>query len=96
LNQGRSSGSDRIKPGALSNKKRYVLDLPLNINRATADELMLVPGIGEKTAGAIIQVRKELGGFKQIEDLLQVRGIGPKKFDKFKKYFCLTDSIPVD
>ena len=73
----------------LQNNKRHVLDMPMNINTATAADLMLVPGIGEKTADAIIQTRKDLGGFKQIEDLLEVRGIGAKKFEVFRKYFCI-------
>jgi competence protein ComEA len=75
--------------GGLQNSKRHVLDMPMNINTATADDLMLVPGIGEKTADAIIQTRKDLGGFKQIDDLLEVRGIGQKKLEVFRKYFCI-------
>lgn len=84
--------ANHVVPGALGSSKRYILDLPINVNRAKADDLMVVPGIGEKTAEAIVETRKELGGFKTMEDLLQVRGIGPKKLETLRKYFCLSDS----
>ena len=53
----------------------------ININTATAEELISLPGIGEKTAQAIIQLREELRGFCYPEDLLLVSGIGEKKLD---------------
>ncbi len=73
----------------LQNSKRYVLDMPINLNTATAEDLALIPGIGEKTAEAIVQARSYLGAFKEIEDLLEVRGIGHKKLEAFRKYFYI-------
>jgi competence protein ComEA len=56
----------------------------ININTATAQELDDLPGVGPKTAEAIIQHRQEHGPFLRPEDIMDVRGIGPKKFEKMK------------
>jgi competence protein ComEA len=56
----------------------------VNINTASSQELESLPGIGPKTAQAIIDYREENGGFKRVEDLLLVKGIGPKKYDALK------------
>ena len=50
----------------------------VNINRATVAELTVLPGIGEKRAQAIVEYREENGLFESIDDLINVRGIGPK------------------
>lgn len=55
----------------------------LNINQCTKSELISLPGIGEKTADKILEYRKE-HGFSKIEDIMHVKGIGPKKFEKIK------------
>jgi competence protein ComEA len=56
----------------------------ININTATAQELDDLPGVGPKTAEAIIQHRQEHGPFLRPEDIMAVRGIGPKRFEKMK------------
>lgn len=61
----------------------------VNLNTATTEELQQLTGIGEKKAELIIQYREEQGGFKQIDDLKQVSGIGDKTFESLK------DSITV-
>ena len=63
----------------------YADDLQkININTASADELMDLKGIGEKKAKGIIEFRKTNGIFKQPEDLMKVPGIGPKTFEANK------------
>ena len=57
----------------------------VNINSAEKQELEGLPGIGEATAERIIIYRDENGGFRKIEDLMKVKGIGKKKFDKLKE-----------
>lgn len=52
----------------------------VDINVATASELESLPGIGPALARRIIEHRKKNGPFKRIEDLMNVRGIGEKKF----------------
>ncbi len=50
----------------------------ININTATADELTQLKGVGEKIAKSIVQYREEHGLFKNVADLEQIKGIGPK------------------
>ncbi|MFO7811018.1 MAG: helix-hairpin-helix domain-containing protein [Candidatus Delongbacteria bacterium] len=56
----------------------------LNINNASAEELVKLKGIGVKTAGKIIKYRKEFGRFKAAEELMNVKGIGEKKFSAIR------------
>ena len=56
--------------------------LKININTATADELVQLNGIGPKYAENIIEYRETWGNFKTPEDLMHVPGIGPKTFEK--------------
>ncbi len=60
----------------------------ININTASAEELMLLPGIGEARARAIIDYREACGGFQSGEELMEVSGIGQKIYDGLKD--CIT------
>ena len=55
-----------------------------NINTADAETLQKLPGIGPATAKSIIEFREQNGGFKKIEELMNVKGIGEKTFLKLK------------
>jgi competence protein ComEA len=68
---------------------RLALDLSLDINEATVEDLMLIPGIGLKTATAIIELREKRGGLSRIDDLKGVRGFGKKKLEGIKKYLTV-------
>jgi competence protein ComEA len=57
---------------------------PVNINTATAAELETLPGIGPKTAEAIVEYREANGPFETIEDIMDVPGIGEGTFEKIK------------
>ncbi len=61
----------------------------ININSATKEQLMSLPGIGESIAGRIIDYREKNGKFKKIEDIMNITGIKEKLFSKIK------DSITV-
>jgi competence protein ComEA len=56
----------------------------INLNTANVDQLETLPGIGRKTAERIIEYRTKSGGFKRIEELMNVKGIGEKSFLKIK------------
>lgn len=55
---------------------------PIDLNTATADELMRLPRIGPKLAERILAFRTSRGGFRSVDDLAQVRGIGPKTLEQ--------------
>ena len=58
----------------------------IDINKADAEMLTEIPGIGPKTAEAIVAYRKDVGSFKTIDELVEVKGIGPKKLETIRPY----------
>lgn len=56
----------------------------LDLNRASAEDLETLPGIGAVLAQRVIAFRISAGGFRAVEDLREVKGIGAKKFDRIK------------
>ena len=70
---------------ALGNRK-------ININKATTEELVLLPGIGETLAQRIIAYRQIHGNFSSIDDILNVEGIGEGKFSQISKYITVDES----
>ena len=56
----------------------------LDLNSASVTELESLPGIGRRTAERIVEHRQKNGGFKKIEELMNVKGIGEKSFLKLK------------
>ncbi len=61
----------------------------IDINKATEEDLVALPGIGIKTARAIVAYRNVIGGYKSLEQLRLVRGVGDKVYD------CLKDIVIV-
>lgn len=57
---------------------------PVNINTATAEQLDVLPGVGPATAAAIIAHRQQRGPFQSVEELADVRGIGPAKLEALR------------
>jgi competence protein ComEA len=64
----------------------------VNLNTATSTQIATLPGIGEKAAQRIIEYREKNGGFKKIEELMNVKGIGEKSFLKLKPLITVGDA----
>lgn len=64
----------------------------VDLNQATRNELEAIPGIGPSLAGKIILERNRRGGFRTLEDLLKIRGIGRKTLNHLEKYITIDDS----
>jgi len=67
--QGADGGSDPVR---------------INLNQASVDELVSLPGIGPSYAKRIVEYREKHGPFQRVEDLLNVRGIGDRTLDKLR------------
>lgn len=58
----------------------------VNINTADEEILLLIPGVGDSLASKIVEYREKNGNFVKIEDLMLVKGVGKKNFEKMKDY----------
>jgi comEA protein len=61
----------------------------ISLNNGSKEELMRLPGVGEVMSERILAYRSKRGSFRQLEELMNVEGIGEKKFDKMKPYLKL-------
>jgi competence protein ComEA len=83
------AGPPVISVGPMSAEKRLALGIPIDINRSALEELVLVPGIGEKTAEKILDQRSLNGTFRKLDELMLVKGIKEKRLEKLRKYLCI-------
>ena len=67
---------------------------PVDINRASVEELELLPGIGPTLAQRIVDSRRRQGPFLAAQDLVRVKGIGPKKLAAIKNRIDLSHRAP--
>ena len=63
----------------------------IELNAAPAADLLLLPGVGPKLAARIVEERTRRGGFRTLEDLQDVRGIGPATFARLAPLLRITD-----
>lgn len=63
--------------------------LPIDLNTATREQLISLPGIGEKTADKILAYREANGGFQEVFELMEVNGIGEKKMEALLPYIIV-------
>lgn len=79
--------------GEMSAASRLALGLRLDINRASMGDLLLVPGIGDRMAEQITQLRLEKGEFLDLSDLTAVPGIKEKKLNILKDYLMVRRAL---
>jgi len=77
----------KIKISRMAANKLLAFSVPLDLNRASAEDLCLIPGIGESLAQEMIAYRDRRKGFRSVEDLRNVKGIGEKKYRNLKGFF---------
>jgi competence protein ComEA len=75
--------------GEISSFHKITLGMPVSINIESEEGLTAVPGIGPLLAQSIVKARTEQGGFRSLEDLKSVRGIGDKTYKKIIAYIIL-------
>jgi len=76
----------KIKIGRMAANKLLVFSLPLDLNHVSVEDLCLIPGIGESLAQEMIAYRERRKGFRSVEELKTIKGIGGKKYETFKKF----------
>ena len=64
----------------------------VNLNTATVEQLTMLPGVGPKLAARIVDQRQKEGAFKSIQELMNVRGIGEKNFQKIESYLTVGEA----
>jgi competence protein ComEA len=68
---------------------------PVNLNTANSQELQQAPGIASfDGADKILQMRNSYGAFSSVDDLLAIRGLGPKRLEKMRKYLTVGKPAP--
>jgi len=87
--QEQAGGTVVVHRSPLSPKALWILGRPIPINRAAAEDLSRLPGIGVRMAERIIVYREARGGFTSLDQLKEVKGIKEKTFAKIKGHFIL-------
>lgn len=83
-----AGGGYRVE--AMSGARLLTLGLPIDLNRASAEDLAAVPGVGPALAKRIVAYRQTHGPFKEVEDLEEkVLGFGEKKVEKIKPFLSV-------
>ncbi len=77
---------DKVYVRDISGKEALAFGKKINLNYADIDDILLLPGIGEKLALEIYSIREKRGRFNEIDELIKVKGIGRKKLEKLKEY----------
>ena len=84
-----SKGVVHLRLGWMAVPNRLALGVPLDINRASVAEFSQVPGIGPRLAQGIVALRARRGVFSKLENLREVKGIGPATVRRLKPYLTL-------
>ena len=81
--------SGKPAKGAAAASRKAPLTGKISLNNASVEELTKLPRIGEKVAQRIVEYRGKHGGFKKVEELMNVKGIGEKTFEHLRENLSL-------
>lgn len=84
-----ASGAPTAQGPAVPESGRLLFGEKMDLNRATAEDLEAIPGIGPKRAVGILEERNVRGRFETIDDLLEVPGIGPATLTEIRPYVAI-------
>jgi competence protein ComEA len=87
--KGIKRGEIKISISRMAANKLLVFSIPIDLNRVSFEDLCLIPGIGEALAREMMAYRDRRRGFRSVEELINVRGIGEKKYQSFKTFFIV-------
>ncbi|HVB99692.1 MAG TPA: helix-hairpin-helix domain-containing protein [Candidatus Dormibacteraeota bacterium] len=72
--------------GASARRRKVLPSHPIDLNHSTLDQLEELPDVGPSMAHSILRFRRLSGPFERVEDLLAIRGISRRRFDKIRPY----------
>jgi competence protein ComEA len=78
-----------VAAGLAGTSPAFAAEGVVNVNTATAEELVRLPGIGDAKARAILDYRKEKGAFKSLEQLREVKGIGDAALERLRPHLAI-------
>lgn len=78
--------NNKVSSTTINDNKK---DEKIDLNSATVEQLDSLPGVGKVTAEKIVEYREKQGGFKSIDELKSIGGLGDKKIDKFRDKICI-------
>lgn len=73
----------------LTGRERLLVGLPIDLNTATPEDLASIPGLSARLAAAIVADRSRNGRFRTAEDLIRVRGIGPVRLARARRFLAI-------
>ncbi len=85
-----------VAPALAATASKPSSDGVVNVNTAAAAELERLPGVGPSLAARIVEHREKNGAFQAPEDLLLVRGIGEKSFERLRPYVAVSGPTTLD
>jgi competence ComEA-like helix-hairpin-helix protein len=88
-----ASGRCEVRAGGMAALFRLRLGKPLDLNTVSASELTLIKGIGHKLSDAIVEQRQLQGGFRSVEELTRVHGIGEVKLRLLRSALVIQPAV---
>ncbi|MGE5842243.1 MAG: helix-hairpin-helix domain-containing protein [Deltaproteobacteria bacterium] len=85
----KQEGTLRVQPVEIPSFYKITLGLPISLNTETEEGLTALPGIGKNMARAIVEERTRRGGFKSMDEIMKIPGIGPKLYARMKPHLTL-------